>query len=178
MAQLLQIAQLGQKILRSKAKKVLKISSPAVQNLIDDMLVTLKEAEGVGIAAPQLFSPLQIFILASHPNNRYPNAPKMKPTAVINPIIVSTSKKTNKDWEGCLSIPGIRGLVPRANQIVVEYSDRKGRKCTKKFTNFVARIFQHEYDHLQGVVFLDRTDPADLVTEKEYQRLIKANSKP
>src|SRR3990167_2434289 len=103
MAQLLQIAQLGQKILRSKAKKVLKISSPAVQNLIDDMLVTLKEAEGVGIAAPQLFSPLQIFILASHPNNRYPNAPKMKPTAVINPIIVSTSKKTTKDWDGSRS---------------------------------------------------------------------------
>lgn len=169
---LLQIAQLGHPILRKKAKKVIDIKHSATQKLIDDMLATLMDVDGVGVAAPQVYESLQIFILASHPNPRYPHAPKMKPTPIINPIIISTSSEKVKDWEGCLSIPGIRGLVPRYAFVKTEYYNREGKKVVTSFKDFTARIFQHEYDHIEGIVFLDRLESTrDVITEKEYQKL-------
>jgi len=173
MPKLLQIAQLGQPVLRRKAKAVANVADKEIQALIDDLMVTVKDVEGVGIAAPQVYEGKRVFILASHPNPRYPKAPKMTPTAVINPKIISHSEKTEKDWEGCLSIPGIRALAPRWQGILVEYTDRKGKIIKRPFTGFVARIFQHEYDHLEGIVFLDRVETTkDIITEKEYQKLV------
>lgn len=170
---LLQIAQLGNPILRRKAKSVENVKTAAVQKLIDDLISTVKDVDGVGIAAPQVYEPLRIFILASHPSTRYPHAPTMKPTAIINPKIVEDSGILVKDWEGCLSIPGIRGLVPRYTLIKVEYTTREGKKVQKTFEDFVARVFQHENDHLDGVVFLDRMDSMkDVITEKEYLKLM------
>ncbi len=173
MAKLLQITQLGRPILRRKAAAVKNVATKEIQGLIDDLILTVKDVDGVGIAAPQVYESKRIFILASHPNPRYPKAPKMKPTAVINPKIISHSHKQLKDWEGCLSIPGIRALVPRWQTVTVEFTTRQGKVIKRQFKGFVARIFQHEYDHLEGTVFLDRVETTkDIITEKEYQKIV------
>ncbi|MEO0535265.1 MAG: peptide deformylase [Cyanobacteria bacterium P01_A01_bin.123] len=172
----LTIIQLGDPRLRAQAQPITQVHLPAIQILIDDLIATAVATNGVGIAAPQVAESKRLFILASRPNLRYPHAPTMEPTAIINPRIVSQSDEIEKGWEGCLSVPGLRGLVPRHKQIAVEYVNRNGyRQCTL-FTDFVARIFQHEYDHLEGKVFLDRVEKVDdLMTEQEYQqRMIQA----
>lgn len=175
---LLQVAQLGHNVIRKKAHSIDDVQSEKLQSLIDNMIATCKEAEGVGIAAPQVYESLRLFIIASYPNLRYPKAPKMKPLAVINPRIIATSKNKTKDWEGCLSIPGIRGPVPRYTTITVEYTTRDGIVVKKTFKDFVARIFQHEYDHIEGNVCLDRIESIkELITEKEYQKLMKLKYK-
>jgi peptide deformylase len=177
MPTLLQISQLGHPILREKAKEVKNIRDHAIQELIDDMIQTCQDVDGVGIAAPQVYQPLRLFIIASKPSPRYPNAPDMEPTAIINPVITSTSEEEEKDWEGCLSIPGIRGLVPRHKSVTVSFTNRNGEQEKKTFDDFVARIFQHEYDHIDGIVFLDRTDSHDIIMEKEYQKIVRAMPK-
>jgi peptide deformylase len=171
---LLQIAEIGNQILRTKAKLVENVNNPEIQNLIEDMIVTVMDVDGVGIAAPQVYESKQIFIMASHPNPRYPKAPEMKPTAIINPKILKYGKAQENAWEGCLSIPGIRGFVPRSKTISVEYFTRDDKKVVKKLSGFLARIFQHEFDHLQGIMFLDRVESMmDLVSEKEWRKAIK-----
>lgn len=147
--------------------------SPQIQTLIDQLLLTVKQSNGVGIAAPQVNESVRLFIVASRPNPRYPNAPEMQPTPMINPRIVAHSPETEKGWEGCLSVPGIRGLVPRYTIIQVEYTGRDGVRHQQTLTDFVARIFQHELDHLDGIVFLDRVETTqDLMSEREYQTQI------
>src|SRR3990167_11421221 len=113
MSTLLQVAQLGQPILRQKAQRVENIKATNIQQMIDDLLATVMDVNGVGISAPQVYQSYRIFIVASHPNPRYPNAPLMKPTPIINPKILSHNKEIKKDWEACLSIPGLRGLIAR-----------------------------------------------------------------
>jgi len=148
------------------------IQDEAVQEFIDNLIETAIDSNGVGIAAPQVFEPYRIFIINSRPNPRYPSAPEMGPVAIINPQITSYSYEREKDWEGCLSIPGIRGLVSRHKSIRARYLSRDGRTEEREFTGFIARIFQHEYDHINGVVFLDRLESSkEVITEKEYQRL-------
>lgn len=169
-----QVAELGHPVLRNQALKVEELNDPSIQSLIDDMLVTVSESNGVGIAAPQVYESLQIFIMASIPNPRYPNAPKIEPTAIINPEILWYSEEREKDWEGCLSVPGIRGLVPRHQEIRVRYTLRDGRKTEQTFNDFLARIFQHEYDHLKGISFLDRMETTqDIITDKAFQKIVK-----
>jgi peptide deformylase len=168
-----QIAQLGQPVLREPARPVVDPADPAIQSLIDDLLVTMADADGVGIAAPQVFEPLALFIVASRPNPRYPQAPAMTPTVMINPEIVWASNETDKGWEGCLSIPGLRGLVSRHRRIAVRYLTRTGEPREEEYEGFIARVFQHEFDHIWGLVFVDRMkETRELVTEKEYLRLI------
>ncbi|MGK7923190.1 MAG: peptide deformylase [Trichodesmium sp.] len=169
----LKVAQLGNKILRYQAQVVNNIWDKNFQQLIDNLITTVIETNGVGIAAPQVSISDRLFIVASRPNIRYPNAPKMEPTPMINPRIISHSEEMVKGWEGCLSVPGIRGLVPRYRVINVEYTNREGKLERQELTDFVARIFQHEYDHLEGLVFLDRVESTtDLMTEDEYQKQI------
>jgi peptide deformylase len=117
---LLQVAQLGHPMLRTVASEVSDVHAPEVQTLIDNMITTVMDVNGVGIAAPQVYRSERVFIVASHPNPRYPHAPEMEPTAMINPRIVEHPVQTVKDWEGCLSIPGVRGLVPRWDQLEME----------------------------------------------------------
>jgi peptide deformylase len=168
-----EIAQLGDPILRQPARLVEQWQDPQLQALIDDLITTVTQANGVGIAAPQVSQSLQLLIVASRPTLRYLNAPVMEPTPMINPRILSHSQAKVKDWEGCLSVPDQRGLVPRYQTIQIEYCDRYGQTQITELTDFVARIFQHEYDHLQGIVFVDRVeDPQDLISEAEYQTLI------
>ena len=174
MAHLLQIAQLGNPILRQEAKPITDYKSDEIQSLIDDMLATVLESQGVGLAAPQVYASYRLFIMASHPNSRYPYAPYMEPFALINPEINKHSEETEKDWEGCLSVPGIRGLVPRYKKIQVRYITRDGLPTEKEFSDFLARIFQHEYDHINGIAFIDRVENSkDLISEKEFQRLLQ-----
>lgn len=168
---LLQIALLGNPILWKKAKTVRDIKNEKVQKLIDDMIKTVMEIDGVGLAAPQVHESLQIFIVASHPNSRYPKAPEIKPIAIINPKIIKLSETQEKAWEGCLSIPGMRGFISRSTEVQVEYMTREGRKIKTVYKDFLARIFQHEFDHLQGLTFLDRVSSGhDLMSEKEWQK--------
>lgn len=172
MAILRQIAQLGHPVLREPTQKIEDHADAAVGSLIEDMLVTVAEANGVGIAAPQVYQSLKLFILAPRPNPRYPKAPENEPVAVLNPELLWTSEELELGWEGCLSIPGIRGLVPRHRQIRVRYLTRFGELREEEYEGFIARVFQHEFDHLNGIVFLDRTDSRNLVMEKEYVRLL------
>lgn len=173
---ILDIAELGNPILRCQAKAIEKVTEPQTLQLIDDLITTAKSNNGVGIAAPQVSESYRLFIVASRPTIRYPQAPKMNPTAMINPTIISYSDERVKDWEGCLSIPGLRGLVPRYRAIEVEYTTIAGDRVRKIFTDFIARIFQHELDHLNGIVFLDRLETSkDLYTETEYQKRINDN---
>jgi len=167
-----EIAQLGQPILREKAKAVEQIDDQ-VQRLIDDLFATSEAANGAGIAAPQIFESLRVFILSIKPTPRYPNAPLLPPTAVINPEILWRSGNIEKDWEGCLSVPGLRGQVPRPNAIKVRYMDRHGETIEKDFEGFAARVFLHEHDHLEGLTWLDHVeDNREIVTEQEYLRII------
>ena len=111
--------------------------------------------------------------MASHPNPRYPDAPEISPTAIINPKILLHSQKTEKDWEGCLSIPGVRALVPRWTKVKVSYYTREGKKIVIAYDDFLARIFQHELDHLNGKIFFDRLESLkDIYMEKEFQKII------
>lgn len=171
MAVIRQIAQLGHPILRKPAAPVSSPMADEVRRLVADMLETLRDADGVGIAAPQVYQSLQIFIVAPKPNPRYPEAVEMEPEVVINPEIIERSAEMVSGWEGCLSIPGLRGEVSRHRRIVARYQNKEGDEVTREFLDFAARVFQHEDDHLRGIVFLDRLENmASLATEREYQR--------
>lgn len=168
-----QIAQIGRPVLRQETRLIADPGDPVVQSLIDDMLATMIEADGVGIAAPQVYEPLRLFIVASRPNPRYPQAPSMEPTPMLNPELLWRSDETEKGWEGCLSVPGIRGQVPRSTRIGVRYLDRSGHSREEELAGFIARVFQHEYDHISGLLFLDRVESTrELVSEREYLRIV------
>lgn len=174
MSKILQVAQLGNPILYKKAEEVINSQDPLIQSLIDDLIETISDANGVGLSAPQVYASKRVIVLTSHPTPRYPQAPHMEPVAMINPKITSYSKETNADWEGCLSIPELRGLVHRSSSITVEYTDREGHKQNETYEAFIARIVQHEIDHLDGILFLDRIKSnKDLISEKEYQKMIR-----
>jgi peptide deformylase len=163
----------GNPILNQKSLPVDNIHDPQIQKLISELINTTIAANGVGIAAPQIAESLRLFIVASRPNPRYPDAPIMEPTAMINPRIITHSEEVVKGWEGCLSVPNIRGLVPRYKCITVEYTDINGEIQQRQIADFIARIFQHEYDHLEGILFIERVESDDdLFSEAEYQKLI------
>jgi peptide deformylase len=172
MTNLYEIAQLGAKVLRQHAELVDQVDSPDIQKIIKSMQTALAATEGVGLAAPQISQLKRIIIVASRPSSRYPNAPLMSPTIMINPVFEALSDDKEKDWEGCLSIPGIRALVPRYKAIQVQYNDEQGYAIEQKLEGFVARVFQHEADHLDGKVYLDRVEnSADIISESEYLKL-------
>jgi peptide deformylase len=167
----LPISQIGAPILRQTAQDVEFPLSPAIQQLIIDLVHTAELANGVGIAAPQVSASLNLFILASRPSPRYPHAPTMEPTAIINPKIIDRSSENIGGWEGCLSVPHHRAVVSRAQWVDVEYMNMQGCLQYQHFNDFVARIFQHEYDHLHGVLFVDHVRPKDLISEEEYLKI-------
>lgn len=177
MSELLAIAELGDPVLREPTKPIDVIDGKII-DLSESMISTLRKAGGVGIAAPQVSESLQMFIVDSKPNERYPDAPEYGSMTIINPKIISSSEETDYFWEGCLSIPGIRGLVPRPKEIEVEFTDLNGKVLKLILNNFTARIFQHEFDHLNGIVFLDRIESnKNIITEKEYLKLITSKNR-
>ena len=155
---ILKVARLGHPVIRKQADLVSpqEIGSPEIQKLIDDMIETMHEYDGVGLAAPQIHVSKQIAVLEVNDNVRYPGSPKIPLTVLINPRITSRSKNLVEGWEGCLSIPDMRGLVPRNASLVCEALDRNGKQIKINADDFFARVIQHECDHLQGNVYLDR----------------------
>lgn len=170
-----EILQLGHPQLRQPARPVEDIFDPAFQTQLDKLFEFVMEKGGMGIAAPQVGISQQFFIMSSHPNDRYPYAPDVDPFAVINPTILTLSGPQHKDWEGCLSLPGIRGLVPRHEEVEVSFYNRDGELIKNRYQGFLARVFQHEFDHLQGTVFLDRVETTrDVMMEKEWRCRVAA----
>ncbi|MFD2176021.1 peptide deformylase [Veronia pacifica] len=171
----MEIAQLGNPVLRQRAEAVKTSEFSELQPFFADLEKTMIVHHGVGIAAPQVSESIRAFIVAPKPNSRYPNAPLMPPTLMLNPKLISQSENIEMDWEGCLSIPGIRAKVPRASEIEVSYQTLDGNTVDTQFSGFAARVFLHELDHLEGIVFLDRTDSSEYVTDAEFMRIIEAD---
>ena len=171
---ILKVARMGHPVLRAKARPLEKaeIRSGVIQQLIDDMLDTMAEYHGVGLAAPQVHESLRLFVAMLDPGeDDKTTEPKDEPIAIINPEITVVGQEIVEDWEGCLSIPDIRGRVPRAREIKVRAFDRTGARLELNAHDFPARVIQHETDHLDGVLFFDRmTSLASMTFLEEYSR--------
>jgi len=166
---ILKVARMGHPVLRARARAVepAELKHPLLQKLIDDMIETMHEYHGVGLAGPQVHEDIRIFValLEEDPG------PKSEAVVVINPQIVPVGDTTAEGWEGCLSIPDIRGMVPRYTEITVRALDRKGKVVEIPLKDFAARVAQHETDHLDGVLFFDRmTSLRSLTYMDEYSR--------
>lgn len=158
MSTVLTVAQRGEEILKLNAAPVSEqeFDSEWLEQLVKAMQATMLERNGVGIAAPQVYVSKRIMIVASRPNPRYPDAPEMQPVVMINPEITHFSFEKELGEEGCLSVPDQRGQVERAQSIDVRYFSLQGQLIEQRFHGFPARIVQHEIDHLNGVLFVDR----------------------
>jgi peptide deformylase len=170
---ILKVCQLGHPVLRRVAEPVPpeSIAQSAFQQFIDDMVETMYEYEGVGLAAPQVHVSQQVAVLQVEKHPRYPDAPAVPLTVLINPRVTVVSEDTVDGWEGCLSIPELRGVVPRYRELRVEALDRNGKRVDFIAKDFHARVVQHEYDHLQGKVYADRMPSLETLTHlTEWQR--------
>jgi peptide deformylase len=171
---LLKIARLGHPVLRQRAAPLTmdELLSPPVQNFIDDMTDTMRDGDGVGLAATQVHQLWRIFLVeVKSPNPRYPDQPGVPLTAIVNPVICEHSEETEEDWEGCLSIPDLRGKVPRWKSLRLTGLDRTGKEIELEARQFFARVIQHELDHLDGILFPDRMrDFATLTHLREFQK--------
>ena len=166
---ILKVAHMGHPVLRERARSLDKseLKDPFLQKLIDDMIETMHEYHGVGLAGPQVHEGLRLFValLDEDPDS------KSEATAIINPEIVPNGSDKREGWEGCLSIPDIRGMVPRFTDITVVALDRHGQQIERRLTDFPARVVQHETDHLDGILFFDRmTSMQSLTYLDEYSR--------
>ena len=167
---ILKVARMGHPVLRAKARPLerAEIKSPAVQKLIDDMIETMGEYHGVGLAAPQVHEDVRVFIAELDVDEEGMNG---EPVVLINPEITPVGQDEVEEWEGCLSIPNIRGRVPRAREIKVRAYDRSGERIEIHAHDFPARVIQHETDHLDGVLFVDRMRSFESLTFlDEYSR--------
>ena len=152
--------QFGDPILRMKAKPVplALIKKPGFPKLIAQMFYTMRRAEGIGLAAPQIGLSLQLAVIQLAPTTNRKKLKVGEKIVLINPKLLRASKEKAYDWEGCLSLNGARGEVPRHKTITVRYKDEKGSMHTRTVSGFLARVFQHEIDHLQGALYVDRMD--------------------
>jgi peptide deformylase len=169
------IVRLGHPALRTPAIPVPpeQIGDPDFQALIDDMIETMHDSHGVGLAAPQVGEESQVFVYQAA------GPPEIPLHVVINPMITPQARELAYDWEGCLSIPDLRGLVPRHPKVRVQGLDRDGSTLDYVATGFEARIVQHEFDHLNGIVFLDRMrDLRSLAFFDEWEAYLVAGSQP
>jgi peptide deformylase len=155
---ILKVARLGHPVLRQVAQPVplAEIRSPEVQRFIDDMVETMREYAGAGLAANQVHTLRQIAVIEVLANPRYADAPPVPLTVLINPVVTPLGEETEDGWEGCLSIPDLRGMVPRHRAVRLECYDREAQKVSLIAKDFFARVIQHESDHLNGIVYVDR----------------------
>jgi peptide deformylase len=169
---ILKVARIGHPVVRTPAKRIApeRIANPEFQRLIDDMIETMHEYDGVGLAAPQIHVGLRLAVLEVPASDaRARDAVPL--TVLINPRLTPLGKQRAANFEGCLSIPGLRGLVPRFKKLRLEALDREGRPYTTEAADFHARVIQHECDHLDGGVYLDRMDGMkSLSFEQEFER--------
>ena len=153
---ILKIAKLGHPVLHTKAKYVKKLPDPEIEKLIFDMTDTMIDANGIGLAAPQVHINKQVLIFRIIKENKENQDDSIEITALINPKIRNLSEETNNDWEGCLSIPNMSGLVKRFSRIEYEGLDMNGKIIKKIAEGLQAIIIQHEYDHLMGILYIKR----------------------
>ena len=174
---ILKVARLGHPVLRMMAQPVApeRINTLEFQCLLDDMVETMREYVGVGLAAPQVHLALRVAVLEVEHHPRYPNMPSVPLTFLINPEVTILERATVEDWEGCLSIPEMRGRVPRFKKLRVTGLGRRGEALDFIASDFHARVIQHETDHLNGDVYLDRMrDMRSLAHLAEWQRFAMA----
>jgi peptide deformylase len=168
-----QIVTIGDPVLRERAREVTpeELRSPEVQALIDDLIETRRAANGAGLAANQVGETLRIAVAQVEGTNpRYPYKPPIPLTVIVNPVIAPVDGETIEINEGCLSVPDLRGYLERPATIRVRYLDREGNEHTDVRRGLTAGTFQHEVDHLDGVLFIDRADPRSLATWDHYER--------
>jgi peptide deformylase len=170
---ILKVARLGHPVLRAKASPLDQkdITSAPIQKLIDDMIATMQEYHGIGLAGPQVHEGLRLFIAGLEKENRRTGEVEIVPLAVVNPEITPLGRDLVEDWEGCLSIPDIRGRVPRNRRVRLRGFDRDAAPIDIELEDFAARVVQHENDHLNGVLFFDRMKSFEsLAYLDEYSR--------
>jgi peptide deformylase len=165
---ILKIARMGHPVLRARARAVdpTEVRNAPFQKLIDDMIETMQEYSGIGLAAPQVHESVRLFVAGLESDGG-----RLRIVPFVNPEITPIGDATDEDWEGCLSIPDIRGRVPRFREIVVRALDRRGKPMEMTLDGYPARVVQHETDHLDGILFFDRmTSFGTLTFLEEYTR--------
>lgn len=168
------IAQMGHPVLRRRSEEVppAEIASPRIQSLIDDMIETMRDADGAGIAAPQVYESLRISVIEVEGNPRYPDFPGIPLTVLVNPVLEPLTNEAIAMYEGCLSVNGIRGRVQRPRRVRVTGLDREGKPVDFVWEGVPAAVVQHECDHLDGVLFVDRADTRSLAFLSEFGRYV------
>ena len=172
-----EIVEIGHPVLRERAREVSpeELGSEGMQRLIDDMIETMRAADGAGLAANQVAEAVRIAVVEVRPGNpRYPYKPPVPLTVIVNPVIEPLDEEVELINEGCLSVPNLRGEVPRRVNIRLRYSDRDGEEHDEVRRGLTAGTFQHELDHLDGTLFVDRVgDPRTLTTWEQFERFHK-----
>ena len=169
----LRIAQIGHPILRQPTRILTReeLLSEEIQSFLDDLVETMREASGAGLAANQVYQSLRICAVEVRNNSRYPYRPNIPLTILVNPVLTPASDETFINYEGCLSVPNLRGQVRRHCEVHVEALDREGNSISTVVKGMTAATYQHEVDHLDGKIFLDRVeDPNSVVTLENFQR--------
>jgi peptide deformylase len=167
------IAHIGHPVLRQIARPLSReeLARPETQRFIDDLVETMRDANGAGLAAIQIHEPIQICAIEVGDNPRYPYKPKIPLTILVNPVIEPLTDETFENFEGCLSVPDLRGVVDRHAEIRCRAWDRHGAEIDVVVRGLTAGTYQHEVDHLHGKIFVDRVkDPATFCTWKEFER--------
>ncbi|CAI5739602.1 unnamed protein product [Peronospora destructor] len=162
---------LGNSALRRVSKSVANVRAPAIRRLLESMEKEVRQEAGVGIAASQLAHNLRMFLMIKNMPDNEDDLSNLEYQEVLNPEIVAMSDFVKRDFEGCLSVPGYQGIVKRAQEVRVQYQDIEGRNIQQTLTDFPARVFQHELDHLNGVMYLDRMDPGSLIHNEEFETM-------
>jgi peptide deformylase len=168
-----QVVEIGDPVLRQRARDLSceEISSPEIQELIDDLIETKRATNGAGIAANQVGEPVRVAIVEVEEGNpRYPYKPPVPLTVIINPTLEPVGDELIEINEGCLSVPDLRGSLQRHLAIRVRYLDREGTEHEEERRGLTAGTFQHEVDHLEGVLFVDRADPRSFATWEQFDR--------
>ncbi len=173
----LDITQIGNPVLRESCREVLReeLQTREMRQFIDDLIATKRRANGAGIAAPQVGRALRIFVVEVKDNPRYPYKPEADLTVCVNPEIEFLTEERYLNYEGCLSIPDLRGKVPRCPHIRVKALDRYGEPFEMEVKGITAGTFQHEDDHLNGILFPDRSDPKTFSTWNEFAKRYEAD---
>jgi peptide deformylase len=178
---ILKIARMGHPVLRAPARPLepAEVTSARIQKLIDDMVETMQEYRGIGLAAPQVHECVRLFLAGiEHGDPEGDEEPELEFVPLINAEVTPVGRETVEDWEGCLSIPEMRGRVPRAREVKVRALDRRGKPIELRASDYPARVIQHEADHVDGVLFLDRMTSFETLTYlEEYAKYWTKNKK-
>ena len=170
------IAQIGHPVLRQRAREVTRdeLATPAMQQFIDDLVDTMRDADGAGLAAIQIYEPVRIAAIEVRQSARYPYKPPIPLTILVNPVLTPVGDERFDNYEGCLSVPNLRGMVKRPVHLQVRAWDRHGNPVEEVVHGLKAGTYQHEVDHLDGKIFVDRADPATFTTWTEFERYHRA----